>query len=258
MVNDAALVTGGGSGLGQIAAWRLAAAGRRVAVLDVNIKGMADTARRHPARITTHAVDVADAGAVASTIAAVEDELGPVGRVVNAAGIARVSPLLDQDIVDIQRTMAVNFGGVVNVCQTVVPGMLERGRGEVVNFSSMLGWVPQSRVGAYAASKFAVVAYTEVLWQENRGRGVRFACVCPPTVQTPMMDDFIPNRTYQHKAMPMSADKVIDEIERSLRRDRLLVLPGKAKFVWRLRRYAPGLLRSVLSSPRFDFIGKPA
>jgi short-subunit dehydrogenase len=256
MSNDAALVTGGGSGMGQAAAWRLAAAGRNVAVLDMNAAGMATTAERHPDRITTHEVDVSDADAVAKTIAAVEDQVGPLGRVVNAAGIVRVSPLLDQDIADIALTMAVNFGGVVNVCQAVVPGMLERGRGEVVNFASLMGWVPQARIGAYVASKFAVVGYTEVLWQENRGHGVRFACVCPPTVQTPMLDDFIPNQANQRKAMPISSDKVIDEIERCLQRDRLLVLPGSAKPVWWMRRHAPWLLRKVMSNRRVDILGR--
>jgi short-subunit dehydrogenase len=253
--NDAALVTGAGSGMGQAAAWRLAAAGRKVAVLDLNTTGMAATAERYPDRITTHEVDVSDADAVAKTIAAVEGELGPIGRVVNAAGIVRVRPLLDQDIAEIALTMAVNYGGVVNVCQAVVPGMVERGRGEVVNFASLMGWVPQARIGAYVASKFAVVGYTEVLWQENRAHGVRFACVCPPTVRTPMLDDFMPNKANHRKSMPITADKVIDEIDRCLERDRLLVLPGAAKAVYSLRRHTPRLLRKVMSNPRFDLLG---
>ena len=260
MSNDAALVTGGGSGMGQAAAWRLASAGMNVAALDLNSAGMAATAQRYPDRITTHNVDVSDADAVAKTIGAVEDQLG-TDRAGHAAGIVRVSPLLDQDMADIALTMAVNFGGVVNVCQAVVPGMLKRGQGEVVNFASLMGWVPQALIGAYVASKFAVVGYTEVLWQENRGHGVRFACVCPPTVQTPMLDDFIPNQANQRKALPISADKVIDAIDRCLARDRLLVLPGSASGCWRRSASPPpaALTRKVTSSScEVDILGRHA
>jgi len=86
---------------------------------------------------------------------------------------------LEQDPAEIHRVMQVNYGGVVNVSIAVLPRMLERRRGSLVNFASIAGWIPNMHPGAYCASKFAVVAYTEILHQENRDRGVHVACVCP-------------------------------------------------------------------------------
>jgi short-subunit dehydrogenase len=105
--------------------------------------------------------------------------------------------------------------------------------------------MPTIYVAAYDASKSAVTAYTEVLAQENRGRGVRFACVCPPMVATPLLDqaratvwprifDLLP---------PLTPERVLDDIERALRRGRFWVLPGPvtALIAW-FRRLSPGLV----------------
>jgi len=104
---------------------------------------------------------------------------GPIERVYNAAAIQPTGLLLEQDPAEIHRVMQVNYGGVVNVSIAVLPRMLERRRGSLVNFASIAGWIPNMHPGAYCASKFAVVAYTEILHQENRDRGVHVACVCP-------------------------------------------------------------------------------
>ena len=81
--------------------------------------------------------------------------------------------------------MDINYSGVVNVAKAALPPMLERGEGDFISFASMAGWLPTLYMGAYDASKFAVVAFSEILYHENRNRGVRFACVCPPPVRTP-------------------------------------------------------------------------
>ena len=98
----------------------------------------------------------------------VESELGPIDRVMNAAAIMPTERLLNQDADLINRIMAINYGGTVNVTMAVLPGMLRRGRGDLVNFASVAGWLPTLHFGAYNASKFAVVAFTEVLYHENR------------------------------------------------------------------------------------------
>ncbi len=249
-----ALITGAGSGMGRLAAWRLAAAGVNVAALDVNEAGLEDTAAHNP-RVRVYQCDVTDRAEVDKVVAQVETDFGPIDRVMNAAGIARVGLLLDQDVGEMMRMMEINYGGTAAVCAATLPGMLERGRGELVNFASLAGWIPQKKMGAYCATKFAVVAYTEALWQENRGKGVKFACVCPPAVSTPMLPDFFARPESQKKAMPISADTVIDAIERALARDRFLVLPhASGKVLWRLRRFTPRLLRRVIGSERFDLI----
>jgi NAD(P)-dependent dehydrogenase (short-subunit alcohol dehydrogenase family) len=236
-----ALVTGAASGMGRLATRRLAAGGARVAALDVNEAGLRET-RGEDERVRTYRLDVTDARAVEATVRQVEADLGPVDRVLNAAAIMPTDRLLDQDADLVNRIMAINYGGTVNVTMAVLPGMLERGRGDLVNFASVAGWLPTLHFGAYNASKFAVVAFTEVLYHETRGRGVRFACVCPPPVATPLLDQAKSQPKVLDAVPPIPPERVLDAIERDLERGRLMVVPDRnaALTVW-FRRFLPGL-----------------
>ncbi|RIL02555.1 MAG: short-chain dehydrogenase [Proteobacteria bacterium] len=237
-----ALVTGAASGMGRLAARRLASGGAAVAALDVNEAGLALT-RGDDARIHAYAVDVTDARAVAETVRRVESELGPVDRVMNAAAIMPTDRLLEQDAKLVNRIMAINYGGTVNVTYAVLPGMIERRRGDLVNFASVAGWMPSLHFGAYNASKFAVVAFTEVLAHENRGSGVRFACVCPPPVATPLLDQAKSQPKILSELPPIQPETVLDAIERDLERGKLMVFPDRnaSAAVW-MRRHLPRLL----------------
>jgi len=236
-----ALITGAGSGMGRLSAQRLADAGARVAALDVSEPGLAETAAGRET-IRTFGVDVSDQDAVAKVADAVEAEIGPIDRVVNAAAIMPFGKLLEQDAQQIHRLMAINYGGLVNVAKTTLPRMLERGRGDFISFSSMLGQMPTLLTGAYAATKFAVSCFSEVLFHENRGRGVRFVCVCPPAVTTPLVDQA------RATAWPKLLDEnpfieppeVLDAIEVALDKGEFWVFPGKGtKMGWRMRRFLP-------------------
>src|SRR5215510_3731712 len=224
MAPRVAFITGAGSGMGRLAAQRLGRGGSRVAALDVNEVGLAETAHASP-NIQRFVVDVTDAKQVEQTIERVEAELGPIDRVYNAAAIMPTGLLLDQDSALVQRIMEINYGGTVNVCQAVLPRMLTRGRGDLVNFASVAGWLPLMHFGAYNASKFAVVAYTEVLYHENRGRGVRFACVCPPPVATPLLDQAKSQPKILSEMAPIAPERVLDAIERGLERGKLMIYP---------------------------------
>jgi NAD(P)-dependent dehydrogenase (short-subunit alcohol dehydrogenase family) len=235
------VVTGAASGMGRLAAQRMAGAGAAVAAFDVNEEGLRETAAGRAA-IRTRILDVSDARAVEDALTAVEGELGPVDRVYNAAAIMPTAFLLEQDLGDIHRIMQVNYGGVVNVSKALLPRMLERGRGDLINFASLAGWIPTPHFGAYNASKFAVVAFTEVLHHENRNRGVRFACVCPPPVRTPLLDQARSRPKILDERPPIEPEAVLDAIETSLEKGRLWVFPGRGSTAaWRLRRFLPGL-----------------
>ena len=237
-----ALITGAASGMGRLAARRLAAGGAQVAALDVNEAGLRET-RGDEERIRPYPVDVTDARAVADAVRAVESELGAIDRVLNAAAIMPTDRLLEQSAELIHRIMAINYGGTVNVTLATLPGMLERGRGDLVNFASVAGWMPALHFGAYNASKFAVVAFSEVLAHENRGRGVRFACVCPPPVATPLLEQAKSQPKVLTQLPPIAPETVLDAIERDLERGRLMVYPDRtAAFTVWLRRHLPGLL----------------
>lgn len=237
-----ALVTGAGSGMGRLAAHRLAEGGARVAAVDVNEAGLQETARDREG-IHPFPLDVTDARAVEACVARVEGELGPVDRVMNAAAIMPTGLVAEQDADLINRIMAINYGGTVNVTMAVLPGMLSRGSGDLVNFASVAGWLPAIHFGAYNASKFAVVAFTEVLAHENRKRGVRFACVCPPPVKTPLLDQAKSQPKVLEAVPPIQPETVLDAIERGLEKGDLMVFPDfGARLTVFLRRHAPGLM----------------
>jgi short-subunit dehydrogenase len=188
--------------------------------------------------------DVSDADAVERVVKDVESVLGPIDRLVHAAGICLPALLAEQPVDEIDRTIAVNFLGTVHMVKAVLPGMLDRRRGDVVAFASLAGWLPSPHLGAYSASKHAVVAFMEVLAFENRESGVRFACVCPPVVDTPMVTG-IQARDAAALGGQRGIDPsiVVDAIEASLEAGELFVLPGKGtKSVWRARRFAPRLI----------------
>ena len=125
-----------------------------------------------------------------------------------------------------------------------LPAMVERGRGELVIYSSLDGWVPARKMSAYAASKAAVNAYAEVLAAEYRGSGVKIRCVCPG-VDTPQYRSLAaedPAAVADHRSI-MPASVVVDAVERSLAGDGLFVFPGAvAKAAITLRRHFPRLL----------------
>lgn len=239
-----ALVTGGGSGMGQLAARRFADGGAKVAAFDVNEVGLGETSRSSD-NIFTQIVDVTQPEGVAEAVAQVERDLGPVDRVYHAAAIMPLGKILDQDTAIIHKIMEVNYGGLVNMAKSALPPMLERGRGEFVSFASLAGWFPALYVGAYNASKFATVAFTEVLAHENRGKGVKFTCVCPPPVATPLLQqgkDTVWPKLFD-QAPPIEPSVVLDAIETCLDKDELMCFPTtEAKWGWRMRRWFPELM----------------
>ena len=190
-------------------------------------------------------MDVTDAGAVEAAVKETENELGPIDRVYNAAAIMPLGKLMEQELPVVHKVMDVNYHGLVNVTRFTLPGMLERRRGDMILFASMAGWLPTLLMGAYNASKFAVVAFSEVLYHENRNSGVRFACVCPPPVATPLLDQGRETAwpALLDEAPPIEPGEVLAEIERTLERDDFWVFPGRGTRIgWRLRRLLPDVV----------------
>ena len=235
-------ITGGGSGMGRLAAQRMADAGARVAAIDVSEAGLAETAKGRE-RIQTWPLDVTDNEAVLATVKEVTDHLGPIDRVYNAAAIMPTGLLMEQDTETIIRIMEIDYHGVVHVAKAILPSMLERGRGDLINFASIAGWGPTMHFGAYNAAKFAVVAFSEVLYHENRGKGVRIIAVCPPPVDTPLLDQATSKpKVLEQAGKPIPPGRVLDAIERDLARGKPFCFPtAQTKLAQILRRFTPGL-----------------
>jgi NAD(P)-dependent dehydrogenase (short-subunit alcohol dehydrogenase family) len=255
-MNGTALVTGAASGIGELTAIKLAASGWAVAAVDIDADGLAALAGRVTG-VQAHVCDVSDEGAVDSLLTAV----GPLDRLVHAAAIAGLGRALEQSRDDFDLIWRVNFVGTVNVVRAFLPAMVERGRGDLVLYSSLDGWVPARKLAAYAASKAAVNAYAEVLAAEYRGSGVKIRCVCPGRVDTPQYRRLAaadPAAVAHHRKL-MAPSAVVDAVERSLAGDGVFVYPGTvAKLGVRLRRHLPRLMGRLVdydtnparSSPR--------
>jgi len=239
------LITGAGSGMGRLASQRMSAAGATVVGIDLNEEGLRETGRSCE-RFEAMPLDVTDERATADAVAKVELEIGPITRVMNAAAIMPTGLLLDQDAGLVNRIMDINYGGTVNISLAALPAMKARGEGDLINFASIAGWCPSMHFGAYNASKFAVVAFTDVLYHENRKSGLRFACVCPPPVATPLLDQAKSNPKILETLPPIAPEQVLDAIEHCLDRGKLMVFPDRASRVsYSLRRFFPRLMWSL-------------
>lgn len=247
--SSAALVTGAASGIGRHVATVLAARGMTVAALDIDHDRLSALHRTQPDRITPFRCDVSDEDAVRRTVRAVAD-LGPLRKVVHCAGIASLAPLLDQPTADIDRMVQVNYLGTVHLTRATVPLLAGNGGGELTVLASIAGWIPLTDVGAYSATKAAVIAYCEVLAAECRPLNIRVVCVCPSGVETPMLESF--RRTHPHTVgnvpgMPPHA--VHSAAERALARGRLFAFPGRGTATaWRARRLSPTGLTRLLDA----------
>jgi len=190
LTSRVAVVTGGGEGIGRAISHALAAAGARVAVADIDAAAAERVARELTdagARVLAARVDVADAAAVEALAERVERELGPVSVLCNNAGVLLEGPLVESPLEDWQWVLSVNVMGVVHGVRAFAPRMRAHGQGgHIVNTASMAGLAPrlEGRAGIYAASKAAVVGYTELLRAELARDGIGVSALCPSTVAT--------------------------------------------------------------------------
>ncbi|HSB77316.1 MAG TPA: SDR family NAD(P)-dependent oxidoreductase [Candidatus Methylomirabilis sp.] len=204
-----ALVTGAAAGIGYAIATRLALAGYDIAIADVDAAGAERAAHglhRDGRRATASVCDVGDRSAVHRMVESISRTLGDVDLLVNNAGIARLGPLASFPEADWRELFRVNVDGVFFCCQAVLPGMLERGRGSIVNISSWNGKLGAPNFGAYSATKAAVISLTQALAREVAARGIRVNAVCPGIVAgTPMRKEV--ERQGQAFGLPPSSER---------------------------------------------------
>ncbi|GLF92643.1 2,3-dihydro-2,3-dihydroxybenzoate dehydrogenase [Streptomyces yaizuensis] len=190
MTNTIALVTGAAGGIGTAVVQALAAHGTTVAAVDRDEEGLRATVARLTAdglRAHAYPADVSDPAAVNSLVDTVERTLGPVDRLVNAAGVLRLGEVRDCTDDDWTTTFAVNVNGVFHVSRAVVDRMIPRGRGAIVTIASNAARTPRTEMAAYAASKAAATMFTKSLGLEVARYGIRCNVVAPGSTDTPML-----------------------------------------------------------------------
>ncbi|GAA5166487.1 SDR family NAD(P)-dependent oxidoreductase [Pseudonocardia eucalypti] len=173
-----ALVVGGTGGIGRAIASAYRDEGAAVVVADRSVASATDDAVP---------VEVDDEGSVASAVRAAADRVGPLDILVNSAGILTESPLVDMDTATWDRTLAVDLTGVFLCCRAVLPGMLDRGWGRIINIASQLGIKGGVGLAHYAAAKAGVIGLTKSLALEVSARGVLVNAIAPGPIETAMV-----------------------------------------------------------------------
>ena len=176
-----ALVTGGSSGIGAAVARRLLDEGAHVASFDLDSEA--------PDGVLGLAGDVARSADVEAAVAQIHDQLGPIDVLVCSAGVPGAS-LQTVDVTDEEwrRVMGINADGVFYCNRAVIPSMVERGYGRIVNVASIAGKEGNPMAGAYSASKAAVIAMTKAIGKDIARTGVIVNCVAPAVIETPILD----------------------------------------------------------------------
>jgi 2-hydroxycyclohexanecarboxyl-CoA dehydrogenase len=167
-----AIVTGGAAGIGAAVVQRFKEEGTKVVVFDLN---------------SPDPVDITDYAAVKRAV----DNAGPIDILVNNAGWDMFKPFLKSDPAFWQKIISINLLGAMNLLHCVLPGMVERGRGKVVNVASDAGRVGSSGEAPYSACKGGIIALTKTLAREMASKNIQLNVVCPGLTETNMLEQFM-------------------------------------------------------------------
>lgn len=260
--NKIVLITGAGGGIGRETALAFSAKGARIIAVDLAQQGLDETRaliEKRQGVCETLQVDVSDETAMHALAKTVHRKHGAVDVLVNNAGIGATGRFLETTSKTWDRVWAINVKGVMLGCQQFLPPMIERGSGHVVNLSSMAGFFASPDMVIYAASKFAVLGFSEALRADLQGKGIGVTAICPGIVNTNIVATSTTEGSaanwqqsavafYQKRNYPPS--KVAHAIVEAVRRN-VAVLPvtPEAWLMYHIKRLTPGLARKFAARP---------
>jgi len=232
------LITGGSSGIGLAAAKQLSAAGahiwlsaRRKDVLEAALMEV-EAARRDASQLCgIFCADVSDAELAGRMVQSVIENAGIPDVVINSAGDTQPGYVQELELDVYERLMQVNYFGTVYVTKALLPEMLKRGSGHIINISSMAGYLGVFGYSAYSATKYAVTGFSEVLRAELKPHGIHVSVAFPPDTETPQLAYEEPFKPVETKAISgnakaLSAEKVAKAILQQAEKGRFLIFPG--------------------------------
>jgi len=211
------VVTGAGRGIGKAIAAQFVAQGAKVAVVsrtEANSQGAADEMNAAgPGRAKAYAVDVSDFDAVEELGKQVADDLGPVGILVNNAGVTRDGLALRMSEEDWDTVMDTNLKGAFNAVKAFQRNLLKQGGARIINISSVIGLMGQAGQANYAASKAGLIGFTKALAKEFAGRAVTVNAVAPGFIETDMTDELSEDQKKAvMAAIPLKSFGSVDDI----------------------------------------------
>lgn len=246
------LITGGASGIGKVHATTLAGGGAKVIVIDLDETGL-EKISNVSANIIPFKCDVSELEEVQGLVTKVEREIGAIDRLIHCAAIMPGGLLSVVPATQIAEVMRINYVGMVNMTQTVLPLMFRRKAGDLIVYGSIAGIVVTNRFGAYGATKAATNFYMQVLMRENRGSHIRFQLVCPPAVDTPLIDQakdtgpkFLKDIQTNRKNL-VSPEVVVASVERCLEKGIQINYPGPAGWIRILHPCFPKLVSRLVN-----------
>ncbi|MFA6954847.1 MAG: SDR family oxidoreductase [Thermoanaerobaculia bacterium] len=250
-----AIVTGASSGIGATTAVALARAGCRVAVAarrQDRIDEIATKCREAGSEAVAIRTDVTRREECLELVRRTTEAFGPPDILVNNAGFAIFDTIADARPEDIRSMLDTNYLGAVNCTQAVLPGMLERRRGTIVNVASIVGIMGFAGMGAYCATKFALVGFSEALRNETIARGLRVSLVCPGTTDTEFFDTALREKSpaAERLIMAVPPERVTRAVMRAIRGGSArIIVPWPAAIYMRFKEILPGpahfLMRKV-------------
>lgn len=184
---QAAIITGAGRGIGRATAIALAKEGINVGLIGLtmeNLEKVAGELSQYDVKVSAATADVSDLESVTAAVDHIKSDIGNIDILVNNAGTAKFGGFLDLSPEEWSKIIQVNLMGVYNVTRAVLPEMIERKTGDIINVSSTAGEKGAPVTSAYSASKFAVMGLTESLMQEVRKHNIRVTALTPSTVAT--------------------------------------------------------------------------
>ena len=244
-------ISGGGSGIGLYFAKKSAADGAKISIFDLRISEevrLELTQLAGADALDFHELDICDSPVVSEAAEKSAVKLGGPDLALNCAGIQISKPFLELSSEEFNRVININLIGSRNFAAAVLPHM---GRGSRLAFvASLAGVISNYTYAAYNASKFGVVGLAGAVRMDSIARGIEVSVICPPEVMTPMVEEELKTMdpiTFELKqvAGTLDLDTACKEIFAGLEKGDFYIIPGfRARMIWRLNRWFPGLLRS--------------
>ena len=209
--NKTALVTGGGSGIGQSTCLRLAQEGAAIIIVDLNEEGAQQTVQQIQAQggeASAHQCDIANTAAVKALFTELDSQT-PIDILVNSAGIAHIGTIEQCSEEDLDRLYKVNVKGSYNAMAALIPAMKARQNGAILNMASVASSVGIADRFAYSMSKGAVLTMTYSVAKDYIEDGIRCNCIAPGRVHTPFVDNFL------EKNYPDNRDEMFDKLSKT-------------------------------------------